>query len=89
MASIGTPRAERIKCCLAQSTSITAVWTWFLILATKAAESVLVTSVLYASVKLLPLAHVSPQDDVVVFLAQFVALDIGGLRPNTRTDQTK
>jgi hypothetical protein len=51
--SIGTRRAECIKRSLAQSTYVTAVWTWFLILAGKAAEPVLVTSVLYASVKLL------------------------------------
>jgi drug/metabolite transporter (DMT)-like permease len=58
MASIGASRAERIKRSLAQSTFITATWTSFMILATKAAEPVLVASVLYASVKLLPLAHV-------------------------------
>jgi hypothetical protein len=86
MASISTPRAERITRSLAQSAYITAAWTWFLILAAKAAEPVLVASVLYASVKLLPLVHVPPQYDVVVFLAQFVALDIGGLSLNTLAD---
>jgi hypothetical protein len=50
--SIGIPRTDRIKRSLAQSTYITAAWTWFLILAGKAAEPVLVASVLYASVKL-------------------------------------
>jgi hypothetical protein len=39
MASISERKAERIKRSLAQSTSITAVWTWFLILATKTAAS--------------------------------------------------
>jgi hypothetical protein len=89
MASIGAPRAERIKRSLAQSTYITAAWTWFMILAAKAAEPVLVASVLYASVKLLPLVHFPPQYDVVVFIAQFVALDIGGLSLNTLADQAK
>jgi hypothetical protein len=89
MASIGAPRAERIKRSLAQSMSITATWTWFMTLATKAAEPVLVASVFYASVKLLPLVHFPPQDDVVVFIAQFVALDIGGLSLNRLADQAK
>ncbi len=63
---------------LAQSDSITVVWNWFMILAGKAAEPVLVASVFYASVKLLPIVHFPPQFDVTVFIAQFVALDIGG-----------
>jgi hypothetical protein len=65
----------------AQSTYITTGWNWFMILAGKAAEPVLVASVLYASVKLLPIVHFPPQFDVVVFIAQFVALDIGGVEP--------
>jgi hypothetical protein len=89
MASLDPRRAERIKRSLAQSTSITAAWTWFLILAAKAAEPVLVASVLYASVKLLPIVHVPPQYDVVIFIAQFVALDIRGLSLNTLADQAK
>jgi hypothetical protein len=89
MASIGTRRAERIQRSLAQSTYITAAWTWFMILAAKAAEPVLVASVLYASVKLLPIVHFPPQYDVVVFIAQFVALDIGGLSLNKLADQAK
>jgi hypothetical protein len=44
---------------------------------------------LCASVKLLPLVHFPPQDDVVVFIAQFMALDIGGLSLNTLADQAK
>lgn len=85
MASISASSA----CSLTQSTYIPISWTWFLILAAKAAERVLVASVLYASVKLLPLVHFPPQDDVVVFIAQFVALDIGGLSLNTLADQAK
>lgn len=50
MASISAQRAERIKRSVAQSTSISATWTWFLILVAKAAEPILVASVLYASV---------------------------------------
>lgn len=79
----------QIKRALAQSTYITAAWNWFMILAGKAAEPVLVASVLYASVKLLPIVHFAPQFDVVVFIAQFVALDIGGLSLNKLADQAK
>jgi hypothetical protein len=89
MASLDPRRAERIKRSLVQSTYITAAWTWFLILAAKAAEPVLVASVLYASVKLLPIVHFPPQYDVVIFIAQFVALDIGGLSLNTLAGQAK
>jgi hypothetical protein len=42
MASIGASRAECIKRSLAQSTSITAAWTWFMILVAKAAEPMLI-----------------------------------------------
>jgi hypothetical protein len=77
------------KYCFAQSTYITTGWNWFLTLAGKAAEPVLVASVLYASVKFLPIVHFPPQLDVVVFIAQFVALDIGGLSLNTLADQAK
>lgn len=48
IANISSRKAERIKRTLVQSTSITAAWTWFLILVAKAAEPVLVASVLYA-----------------------------------------
>lgn len=82
-------RNSRIKRSFAQSTYITTGWNWFMILAGKAAEPVLVASVLYASVKLLPIVHFPPQFDVVVFIAQFVALDIGGLSLNKLADQAK
>src|SRR5487761_486147 len=88
MATKPTKRA-RIKRSFAQSTYITTAWSWFMILAGKAAEPVLVSSVLYASVKLLPIVHFAPQLDVVVFIAQFVALDIGGLSLNKLADQAK
>jgi hypothetical protein len=74
---------------LGESTNITASWNWFILFAGKAAEPVLVVSVLYASVKLLPVVHFPAQFDVVVFIAQFVALDIGGLSLNTLADQAK
>src|SRR5215469_3463898 len=79
----------RVKRSFAQSTYITTGWNWFMILAGKAAEPVLVASVLYASVKLLPIVHFPPQFDVVVFIAQFVALDVGGLSLNKLADQAK
>lgn len=75
------------KRAFAQSTYVTVAWNWFMILAGKAAEPVLVVSVLYASVKLLPVVHFSPQFDVVVFIAQFIALDVGGLSLNKLADQ--
>jgi hypothetical protein len=74
-----TTRTGRIKRSFIQSNYIIAAWTWFMVLADKAAEPVLVASVLYASVKLLPMVHFPPQFDVAVFVAQFVALDVGGL----------
>ena len=80
---------ERLKRYLIESNYITAVWTWFMVLSGKAAEPVLVASVLYASVKLLPIVHFPPQLDVAVFIAQFVALDIGGLSLNKLADQAK
>ncbi|HEU5375822.1 MAG TPA: hypothetical protein VFV38_10315, partial [Ktedonobacteraceae bacterium] len=82
-------KGARIKRSFAQSTYITTGWNWFMILAGKAAEPVLVASVLYASVKLLPIVHFPPQFDVVVFIAQFVALDVGGLSLNKLADQAK
>lgn len=82
-------KGARIKRSFAQSEYITAAWTWFMVLAAKAAEPILVISVLYASVKLLPIVHFPPQFDVVVFIAQFVALDIGGLSLNKLADQAK
>lgn len=82
-------RGSRIRRSFAQSTYITTSWNWFMILAGKAAEPVLVMSVLYASVKLLPIVHFPPQFDVAVFIAQFVALDIGGLSLNKLADQAK
>ncbi len=60
-----------------------------MVLAGRAAEPVLVASVLYASVKLLPSVHFPPQLDVAVFIAQFVALDIGGLSLNKLAEQAK
>lgn len=82
-------RRTNLKRAFAQSTYITAGWNWFLILVGKAAEPVLVASVFSASVKFLPLVHFPPQCDVVVFVAQFLALDIGGLSLNTLADQAK
>jgi hypothetical protein len=84
-----TNKGARIKRSFMQSDYITAGWNWFMVLAGKAAEPVLVMSVLYASVKLLPVVHFPPQADVVVFIAQFVALDIGGLSLNKLADQAK
>jgi hypothetical protein len=76
-------RGGRSQHSFAQSTSTTVIWSRFLILAGKAAAPVLVMSVLYTSVQLLP------QYDVVVFIAQFVALDIGGLGLNKGAERAK
>jgi hypothetical protein len=61
------------------STYITSAWEWFLEFVGRAAEAILVVSVLYSSAKLLPIVHMPASLDVVVFIAQFVALDVGGL----------
>lgn len=82
-------RTTNLKQAFAQSTYITAAWNWFMILAGKAAELVLVMSVLYASVKLLPMVHFPPQFDVGVFIAQFVAPNVGGLSLNKLADQAR
>ena len=74
-----TRRGRGIGYTLAHSLYITKSWNWFLELMGRAAEAVLVISVLYASVKLLPVVHMPAGLDVVIFIAQFVALDVGGL----------
>lgn len=71
---------------LGESPSITVGWNWFMVFAGKAVEPVLVVSVLSASVKRLPVVHFPPQFDGAVFIAHFVALDIGRLSPNTLAD---
>lgn len=72
-------RTRAIGYTLAHSLYITTAWNWFLEFMGRAAEAVLVISVLYASVKLLPVVHLPAGLDVVIFVAQFVALDVGGL----------
>ena len=84
-----SPKGARFTRAFTQSTSHPAGWNGFLILAGKAAEPVLMLSIFSASVKLLPLVHVPPQFDGVVFVAQFIALDIGGLSLNKLADQAK
>jgi hypothetical protein len=84
-----TDKNTRLRRYLAQSDYITVAWNCFLIMAGKAAEPVLVASVLYASVKLLPIVHFSAQCDVVVFIAQFVVLDVGGLSLNKLAEFTE
>ena len=72
-----------------QSTSLPAGWNGFLILAGKTAEPVLVASLFSVSVTFLPLVHFSPQLNVVVFVARFIALDTGSLSLNKLADQAK
>lgn len=72
-------RSRGTRDSLVHSLYITAIWGWFLELVGRAAEAILVLSVLYSSVKLLPLVHFPAGLDVVVFIAQFIALDVGGL----------
>lgn len=62
-----------------RSTWITALWNWFLMLASTAAEPVLTISVIYSCARLLPSIHTPVQLDNVIFICQMVALDIGGL----------
>ena len=80
MGRISPQRAERIKRSLVQSNSITATWTWFMTPAAKAAEPVLVASVLYASVKLLPIVHF-PLSTTSLFSSPSSWLWISGLEP--------
>ncbi len=67
-----------------QSNWITDAWNWFMVFAGKAAEPVLIISVLYSSAKLLPALqpYLNANLDATVFIAQFVALDVGGLSLN-------
>lgn len=67
-----------------QSNWITDGWNWFMVFAGKAAEPVLILSVLYSSAKLLPALqpYLNAQLDAAVFIAQFIALDVGGLSLN-------
>lgn len=72
-----------------RSNYITAIWNWFLGLAGKAAEAVLTASVVYSCARLLPAVHTSPEWDNSVFIAQMVALDIGGLSLRKLANQAK
>src|SRR4051812_46678039 len=84
-------RRARLKRYLSQSNWITDIWSWFMVLAGKAAEPVLILSVLYSSAKLLPAVQpfLTSQLDAVVFIAQFIALDVGGLSLNKMADQVQ
>jgi hypothetical protein len=62
-----------------RSTWITAIWNWFLMLASKAAEPVLTISVIYSCARLLPAIHTPVPLDNTIFICQMIALDIGGL----------
>jgi hypothetical protein len=63
-----------------RSTYITLAWDWFVGLATKAAEPVLFVSVLYFGAKMLPgMPKTLIPWDSIVFIAQQIALDIGGM----------
>jgi hypothetical protein len=68
---------------------MTTGWNRFMVHAGEAAEPVLGASVWYASVKLLPIVHFLPQLDGVVFVAQCMVLDIGGLSLNKPASQAK
>lgn len=61
------------------SSYITAGWNWFMMLAGRSAEAVLTISVLYSCARLLPGVNLPVQVDNSVFIAQMVALDVGGL----------
>ena len=89
--STNLPRTQRqwLRVGLAHSLWITRSWDWFLELMGRAAEAILVLSVLYASVKLLPVVHLPASLDVAVFIAQFVALDVGGLSLSKLAEQAE
>lgn len=85
----GPRQPSRIKHSFAHSTWISRGWEWFLELMGRAAEAILVVSVLYSSAKLLPVVHMPAALDVVVFVAQFIALDVGGLSLGKLAKQAK
>lgn len=62
-----------------RSTYITVGWNWFMMLAGVSAEAVLTFSVIYSCARLLPSLHTPIWLDNLVFVAQMVALDVGGL----------
>src|SRR5258708_213035 len=74
------PRWDAFKSSFKQSNYITDFWNWFMTLMRKAAEMVLVGTVLYSGYQLLPgVPHVPATIDAAVFVIQQGALDIGGM----------
>lgn len=80
---------QRLRIGMLHSLWVTGIWSWFLELMGRAAEAILVLSVLYASVKLLPVVRLPASLDVTVFIAQFVALDVGGLSLSKLAEQAE
>lgn len=64
---------------LARSAWITCTWDWFMQFSGRGAEAVLTFSVIYSCARLLPQLHTPIALDNAVFVAQMIALDVGGL----------
>lgn len=72
-------RKQRAWRSFVRSTYISTVWDWFLGLTGKAAEAVITASVIYSCARLLPGIHPPAGLDATIFIAQMIALDVGGL----------
>ena len=72
-----------------RSTYITIAWDWFMMLAGVSAEAVLTFSVIYSCARLLPALHTPLWLDNLVFVAQMVALDVGGLSLRKMANQAE
>lgn len=72
-----------------RSNYVTAIWNWFMGLVGKSAEGVLTITVVYSMVKLLSGIPIPPPLDLGMFIAQSLALDIGGLSLSKLAQQAR
>jgi hypothetical protein len=72
---------------LARSSWVTSGWNWLLTLVSRAAEAILTITILYATLQIF--TQTNPQLDLVMFLAQQIALDAGGIGLIKMANQAK
>src|SRR5690242_6890566 len=73
-------KREAVKHSLIYSNWVSDFWTWFVRLASKGADIILFSSVLYAGYQLFPGAPQPPDSvNATIFIIQMGALDMGGL----------
>lgn len=73
-------KKKDIKGALKESTWITAAWSWFTTLVSRAAEGILLACVVYSVIAVFPgVPHFPPAVDVVVEVIQVVTQDIAGI----------